>query len=95
MSRLHKAFLAGVVLYVVSPLDLIPDVFGVLGWTDDLFLVALAIRQLVLGAGEEVVGSHWTGSREALRTLRTGLDDLGGLLPGPVRRVLESYARHW
>jgi uncharacterized membrane protein YkvA (DUF1232 family) len=95
VSWLHKGLLAGVLVYVVSPLDLIPDVFGVLGWTDDLFLIGLAVRQLVLGAGEEVVESHWTGSRGTLRSLQEGLGDLGGLLPGPVRGLLESYARRW
>lgn len=90
-----KALLAGVLLYVVSPLDLIPDVLGVLGWTDDLFLIGLAVRRLVLGAGEEVVAAHWSGSREALGSLREGLEDLGGLLPGPVKRGLESFARRW
>lgn len=34
-------------LYVISPLDLIPDVVPVLGVVDDLILVPLAIRWLL------------------------------------------------
>jgi uncharacterized membrane protein YkvA (DUF1232 family) len=36
-----------VVLYVVSPIDLVPDVLPVIGVVDDLVLVPLAIRWLL------------------------------------------------
>jgi uncharacterized membrane protein YkvA (DUF1232 family) len=37
---------AGIALYLLSPVDLIPDVLPVLGVVDDLVLVPLAIRWL-------------------------------------------------
>jgi uncharacterized membrane protein YkvA (DUF1232 family) len=37
----------GVVLYLLSPIDLIPDVVPVLGVVDDLVLVPLAIRWML------------------------------------------------
>ena len=37
----------GIVLYVLSPIDLIPDVIPVVGWLDDIVLVPLAIRFLL------------------------------------------------
>ena len=36
-----------IVLYVVSPIDLIPDVLPVIGVVDDLIVVPLAIRWLL------------------------------------------------
>jgi uncharacterized membrane protein YkvA (DUF1232 family) len=36
-----------IVLYVLSPIDLIPDVIPVIGVVDDLVLVPLAIRFLL------------------------------------------------
>jgi uncharacterized membrane protein YkvA (DUF1232 family) len=38
---------AGLVLYLVSPIDLIPDVLPVIGVMDDLVLVPLAMRWLL------------------------------------------------
>lgn len=38
-----KAFIAGVVAYAISPIDLIPDFIPVLGYFDDLILVPLGI----------------------------------------------------
>lgn len=92
---LDKALVLGVLAYVVMPVDLLPDVLGILGWTDDLFLLGLALRHLVLGAGEQVIRSNWRGSGDALDRLESGLEDLGTLLPGPIHRLLERYVDRW
>ena len=42
-----KVGTALIVLYVVSPIDLIPDVLPVVGVVDDLIIVPLAIRWLL------------------------------------------------
>ncbi len=42
-----KAACAGLVLYLLSPVDLIPDVIPVLGVMDDLVIVPLAINWLL------------------------------------------------
>ena len=42
-----KAGAAGIVLYLLSPVDLIPDVIPVLGVMDDIVLVPLAINWLL------------------------------------------------
>jgi uncharacterized membrane protein YkvA (DUF1232 family) len=42
-----KVGTALIVLYVVSPIDLVPDVLPVIGVVDDLVLVPLAIRWLL------------------------------------------------
>lgn len=43
-KRVIIALLA--VIYIVSPLDLIPDWFPVVGWLDDLGVLAWAARQV-------------------------------------------------
>ena len=45
--RWLKWGVAGIALYVLSPIDLIPDVLPVIGLVDDLVLVPLAIRWLL------------------------------------------------
>jgi uncharacterized membrane protein YkvA (DUF1232 family) len=42
-----KLGVAGIVLYVLSPIDLIPDVIPIFGVLDDIVLVPLAIRWLL------------------------------------------------
>ena len=36
-------------LYIISPLDLIPDFIPVIGWLDDLGVLVWAARQVFLG----------------------------------------------
>jgi len=91
VSVFDKGLLVGVIAYVLIPLDLVPDILGLLGWADDLFLLAMALRRLVLGAGMSVLRDHWTGSGRGLKRLLGGLDDLRTLVPGPVRRLLEGF----
>lgn len=38
---------AGLVLYLISPVDLLPDVIPVLGMVDDLVLIPLAMRWML------------------------------------------------
>jgi uncharacterized membrane protein YkvA (DUF1232 family) len=45
--RWLKVGTALIVLYVVSPIDLVPDVLPIVGVVDDLVLVPLAIRWLL------------------------------------------------
>ena len=46
------------VLYIVSPVDLIPDIVPVLGQMDDLAVLALAVRLFILFAPPQVVREH-------------------------------------
>jgi uncharacterized membrane protein YkvA (DUF1232 family) len=53
-----KALLAVGVLYVLSPIDLIPDVVPVIGEVDDLVVLILLCRLFVYLCPPEVVREH-------------------------------------
>jgi uncharacterized membrane protein YkvA (DUF1232 family) len=65
--RVRLVLLAG---YLVSPLDLVPDVVPVLGYLDDAVLVALALRSVVRRAGPDALQRHWSGTGEGLRAVQ-------------------------
>ena len=53
---LSAAFLIGAIVYTISPIDLIPDILGPLGWVDDIFVWVLAVvvdMKLLLKQGIE------------------------------------------
>ena len=56
--------------YLALPFDLIPDFIPVLGYADDVIVVAWVLRSVVRRAGPEVVERHWTGTPEGLALLR-------------------------
>lgn len=56
--------------YLLSPVDLVPDVVPVLGYADDVLVAAVALRSLVRRAGPDALDRHWPGSPEGLRLVR-------------------------
>src|SRR3954466_15301201 len=52
-----KVGTALIVLYVLSPIDLIPDVLPVIGVVDDLIIVPLAIRWLLARLPAEIAAA--------------------------------------
>jgi uncharacterized membrane protein YkvA (DUF1232 family) len=56
--------------YLIVPFDLVPDFIPVLGWADDVVVVALALRRVVRVAGAEAVERHWQGSDAGLVVVR-------------------------
>jgi uncharacterized membrane protein YkvA (DUF1232 family) len=51
VPRRHKLLLGALVLYLASPIDLVPDFIPVAGQLDDAILVALVLRVVVGGWG--------------------------------------------
>lgn len=52
--------------YLASPIDLIPDFIPVLGYADDLVIVAIALRSVIRRAGPAALDRHWPGTPEGL-----------------------------
>lgn len=90
ISRVDKALVGLAIAYVLMPADLIPDVLGLFGMVDDIYLLGLVLSRLVANAGPDIVAEHWDGPQRALSILLDGIDDLASLVPGPVRRVLHG-----
>lgn len=56
-------------LYLLNPLDLIPEFIPVIGPFDDVIVTALVLRHLVKRAGREAVIDHWRGDPATLATV--------------------------
>lgn len=67
VSRVDKWVLGAVAVYLVSPVDLVPDLIPVLGQLDDLGLTLWALRRLLQAAGPAVVTDLWRGSDDGLQ----------------------------
>jgi len=61
-----KVALGLLVVYLASPIDLVPDFLPVIGVLDDAIVVALVLRWIVRTAGPERVRRHWRGTARGL-----------------------------
>jgi uncharacterized membrane protein YkvA (DUF1232 family) len=57
-------------VYLVSPIDLVPDFLPVIGYADDALLVAMVLRSAVRSAGPAALARHWPGTSEGLHVVR-------------------------
>jgi uncharacterized membrane protein YkvA (DUF1232 family) len=56
--------------YLALPFDLVPDFIPVIGYADDVVIVAFALRSVTRRAGSEALDRHWPGSADGLRAVR-------------------------
>ncbi len=72
--------LALLLVYLMSPVDLVPDFIPVVGYADDAVVIAIALRSVSRRAGVTAIDRHWQGSADGLLALKR----LAGL-PSPDR----------
>ncbi|HEX6535871.1 MAG TPA: YkvA family protein [Gemmatimonadaceae bacterium] len=95
VSRLDKALVVGAILYIITPIDLLPDFIPFLGQVDDVYILVLALQRLISHAGVDVLEAHWRGDPRDLTpsALRSTLMAATMFLPGGIRRRLRRRVR--
>jgi uncharacterized membrane protein YkvA (DUF1232 family) len=78
VRRRHKLLLGATVVYLALPIDLVPDFIPVAGQADDVILVALVLRAVLRGAGQEALQQHWPGPPRTLQLLTRLAFDVRG-----------------
>ena len=86
----EKALFVAAIVYFVSPIDLIPDIFPFIGQVDDIYVIALTLLRLVNRTDERVVREHWSGGGDIVALADSVASIAPMLLPKRVSRVLSS-----
>src|SRR5688572_17951705 len=89
----EKALFIAAIVYVISPLDFIPDVFPFIGQVDDVYVVALTLLRLLNRTDETVVREHWTGGGDIVSLANSAANIAPMLLPKRISRVLSSEVK--
>lgn len=71
VPRGTRWWLAGLLVYLLSPIDLVPDFLPVIGYADDAIVVAITLRFALRHAGMPAIERHWPGTTEGLRSVLT------------------------
>ncbi len=86
----EKALFVGAIVYFISPIDLIPDIFPFIGQVDDIYVIALTLLRLVNRTNEGVVREHWSGGGDIVALADSIASIAPKLLPKRISRVLSS-----
>lgn len=68
--RSVKVVLAGLLAYLLSPIDIVPDFLPVIGSLDDLIVGAIVLRWASRRIGADTLHAHWSGTPEGFELLR-------------------------
>lgn len=74
--------LALLLVYLLLPIDLVPDFLPVIGYADDVIVVALVLRSVIRSAGPGPLRRHWPGNPAGLLVI----ERLAGLRPDDAER---------
>ena len=94
VPAIEKAKFAGVIAYVISPIDFVPEAFfGPLGYLDDLVLACYMLN-LYINQQEEatqaVVSELWPGDQDVLATIQSVLQQADKWIGSGVLDKLKS-----
>jgi uncharacterized membrane protein YkvA (DUF1232 family) len=70
ISRRVRYRLGALVIYLLLPIDVVPDFIPIAGYADDAVVAALGLRWVVQAAGVEAIERHWTGNERGLMLVK-------------------------
>jgi uncharacterized membrane protein YkvA (DUF1232 family) len=68
-------------IYLASPIDLVPDFVPVIGYADDAIITAFVLRRVIARSGRSTLTEHWPGTPDGLSMLLRLLRLDGGTTP--------------
>ena len=69
LPRAAKIALGAAVVYLLSPIDLVPDFIPILGYVDDVLLAAVLLDGILNWVDRNLVLKYWPGTPASLDTL--------------------------
>lgn len=92
VPRRAKITLAMAAAYVMSPVDLIPEMIPVIGWADDILILMFAIDSLIDRAGSEIVDEHWDGPGDLLSLVREVVGLSRSVIPRRITSIIDRLS---
>jgi uncharacterized membrane protein YkvA (DUF1232 family) len=69
ISRSTRWWIWALLIYLASPIDLVPDFVPVIGYADDAIITSFVLRHVIAQSGTTKLREHWPGSAAGLATL--------------------------
>lgn len=92
VPKANKGQIFAALAYFISPLDLVPDFIGGLGWLDDLYVALIVVDNLLNAVDASVVERYWPGDRDIVGVIKTTMDRLNDKLgAGAIKRLIEKF----
>jgi uncharacterized membrane protein YkvA (DUF1232 family) len=90
LPRPVKIALAAAVVYLASPIDLIPDFIPFLGYVDDLLLAAIVLDGVLNYVDRDLLLRYWPGNERSLDALARTARTFSAWVPRRIKKRIFS-----
>jgi len=88
-----KVLAAATVAYILSPVDLIPDILPIVGQVDDVAVALFAIEQIAVRVPGDVIQELWPGDGRVLDFVQSGTELFNKALPARLLAAIKSRVK--
>jgi uncharacterized membrane protein YkvA (DUF1232 family) len=80
VSGKNKVLLGSGIAYFIFPFDILPEVFGPLGYLDDIVFGVYILNRILADTDVEILREHWSGHEDLLEMIRRVLNAADSLV---------------
>jgi uncharacterized membrane protein YkvA (DUF1232 family) len=84
----NRIVLGGLVTYLITPIDIIPDFIPILGWLDDAFVTLLILDYVFNSADTDIILQHYPWNKSGFNKMRNYVGRLSWLVPPRLKNIL-------
>ena len=88
----NRIVLGGLILYLMTPVDIIPDFIPLVGWLDDAFVTLIVLDYIFNSADTELILEHYPWNKKNFNKVRAYAQRLSFLVPSSVKNFLFRHA---
>ena len=88
----NRLVLGGLVLYLLTPIDIVPDFIPILGWLDDVFVFLIILDYVFNSADTDLILEHYPWNKKNFKKIKTYAQRLSFLVPPSVKGFLFRHA---
>lgn len=88
----NRVVLGSLLLYLMTPLDLIPDFIPILGWLDDAFVTLIILDYIFNSADTELILEHYHWNKKNFNKMKGHIERLSWLVPPRIKNILFHHA---
>ena len=88
----NRIVLGGLLVYLLTPVDIVPDFIPIIGWLDDAFVSLVILDYIFNSTDSDLILEHYPWSKASFDKMRVYVDRLSWLVPPRVKKILFRQA---